>query len=99
MRTFVMAAELLLIKLLAIVVTVFDLVILIDGVKRDDFALVEFTIGKKALGYNRTIGEHSWLWWTGGVALAGAGHLHLGFLYHPLNNGRRHPSLPLKVGT
>ena len=40
LRSFAMATELLLIKLLAIAVTVFDLVILIDGVVRDDFAFV-----------------------------------------------------------
>ena len=40
-----MAVELPLIKFLA-VVTVFDFVILIDGVKRDNLALMEFSIGK-----------------------------------------------------
>ena len=52
-----MAAELLLIKLLAVAITVFDSVILIDGVVRDDFALVVFSIGK-TLVYDCTIGEH-----------------------------------------
>ena len=47
LRLFVMAAELLLIKFLVIAITVFDLVILIDGVIRDGFAFVEFSIGKR----------------------------------------------------
>ena len=66
-----MAADFLLIKLLAVAVTVFDSVILIDGVIRDDFAFVEFTIGK-TFACDRTIGEHCWLLWTDGVVLAGA---------------------------
>ena len=41
-----MLAELLLIKFLAVAITVFDFIILIDGVKRDNLALVESFIGK-----------------------------------------------------
>ena len=41
-----MAVELMLIKLLAIAVTVFDLVILIDVVIRDDVAFVKFSVAK-----------------------------------------------------
>ena len=41
-----MANELLLIKFLAVAVTVFDFVILIDGVKRDNLALTETSVCK-----------------------------------------------------
>ena len=41
-----MATELLLIKFLAVAVVVFDFVILIDGVKRDNLALLETSVGK-----------------------------------------------------
>ena len=44
-----MAAELLLIKFLAVAVTAFDFVILIDGVKRYNLALMEFPVGKSFL--------------------------------------------------
>ena len=43
---FVMLAELLLIKFLAVAVTVFDFVILIDGMKRDNLALMETPVCK-----------------------------------------------------
>ena len=46
----------LLIKFLAVVVMVFDLVILIDGVIRDDFDFVEFSVGKLFAHYC-TIGD------------------------------------------
>ena len=52
-----MAAELLLIKLLVVAVMVFDSVILTDGAIRDDFAFVEFPVGKIFL-YDCTIKEH-----------------------------------------
>ena len=97
-RLFVMAAELLLINFLTVAVTVFDLVILIDGVVRNDFSFVEFTINK-AFAYNCTIREHGRLLWTGGVALAGAEHLGRGFCCHLLNSGRRHPLSALGIGT
>ena len=92
-----MASELLLIKLLAVAVTVFDLVKLIDVIIRDDFAFMKFSISKM-FEYDCTIGEHGWLLWTGGVALAGAEQSGLGLLYHPLNSGRRHPLSTLAVG-
>ena len=57
MHLFVMAADLLFIKLLAVAVTVFDLVILIDGVIRGDFTFVEFTVDK-TFAYDGTIREH-----------------------------------------
>ena len=41
-----MAAKLPVIEFLAVAVTVFDFVILIDGVKRDNFALMESSVGK-----------------------------------------------------
>ena len=41
-----MAVELLLIKFLAVAVTVFDFEILIDGVKRDNLTLMESSVGK-----------------------------------------------------
>ena len=41
-----MAAELLLIKFLAVAVTVFDFVILIDGVKKDNLTLMEISVCK-----------------------------------------------------
>ena len=46
MDVFVMAAELLLIQFLDVAVTVFDFVMLIDGVKRDNLALIELLVGK-----------------------------------------------------
>ena len=46
---FVMTAELLLIRFLAVVVTVFDFVILIDSVKRYNLALMESSVGKPFL--------------------------------------------------
>ena len=98
LRTFVTALELLLIKLLAAAVTVFDLIILIDGVIRDDFAFVEFTFNKTFV-YNRTIGEHGWWSMISGVVLAGAEQSSLGFCCQPLNSGRTHPLLMLGVET
>ena len=44
-----MAVELLLIKSLAVAITVFDFVILIDDVKRDNPALMESFMGKMFL--------------------------------------------------
>ena len=69
-----MATELLLIIFLAVAVTVFDLVVLIDGVKRDDLGFVEFFVGKTFL-YDCTIREHSSELWTRGCALGVAVHL------------------------
>ena len=46
---FVMVAELLLIKFLAVAVTVFDFVILFDGVIRDNLALMETSVCKTFL--------------------------------------------------
>ena len=63
----------LLIKFLAVAVTVFDLVILIDGVKRDNLAFVEFFVGK-TFSYDCTIREHSSELWTGGYVLGGTVH-------------------------
>ena len=44
-----MAAELLLIKFLAVAVTVFDFLILIDGVRRDNLAFMETSVCKTFL--------------------------------------------------
>ena len=72
--------------------------ILIDGVIWDDFAFVEFNIGK-ILAYNHTIGEHGWLLWPSDVVLAGAEHSELSFLCYTLNSERRYPLLTVGVGT
>ena len=93
-----MAVELLLIILLAVAVTVFDLVILIDGVVRDAFVFVEFSFRKIFL-YNCIIREHGSLLWTRGFALAGAVHSGCWFCGHPLNSGRGNPLPTLGVGT
>ena len=47
LRVFVMAAELLLIEFLA-VAAVFDFVTLINGVKQDNLAYMEFSVGKSS---------------------------------------------------
>ena len=61
------------IKFLAVALTAFYLVILIDGVKRDNLAFVEFSVGKVFL-YDCTSREHSSGLWTGGCVLGGAVH-------------------------
>ena len=80
-----MAPELLLIKFLAVAVTAFYLVILIDVVIRDDFAFVEFSVGKTFL-YDCTNREHSSGLWSEGAVLSGCW-----WSGHPLNSGRGHP--------
>ena len=77
---------------------VFDLVILIDGVKRDNLAFMEFSVGKR-FACDCTIREHSSGLWTGGCALAGAVHSGCWCCDHPLNSGRGHPLSTLGVGT
>lgn len=85
LRTFVMSVELFLINLFTAVDTVFDTVILIDGVVQDDFTFVEFSLDKEALAYNCAIGEHGWFFGTSGVAMARAEQAGWGLLCHPLN--------------
>ena len=70
-----MATELLLIKVLAVAVTVFDFVILIDGVKRDNLALTELSVCKP-FSDDRTIRKNSSVCWWGD---------------HPLNCWGEHP--------
>ena len=70
-----MAAELPLIKFFAVTVTVFDFVILIDGVKCDYFAFMESSACKPFTD-DRTIWKNSNVcWWAG----------------HPLNVWGGHP--------
>ena len=57
-----MAAELPVIKFLAVAVSVFDFVILIDGVKRNNFALMESSVCKP-FSDDRTIWENSSVRW------------------------------------
>ena len=84
---FVMAAELLLIKFLAVTDTVFNLLILIDGVKQENHTFVEFSVSKTYL-YDCTSREHSRGLWPGGCALGGAVHSGCWWSGHPLNSGR-----------
>ena len=83
-----MATVLLLIKFLAVAVaiTVFDFVILIDGVKRDNFMIVPagntvVGCGLQSVRWGESV--HSGCWWSG----------------HPLNSGRGHLLLTLVGGT
>ena len=78
-----MAAELPLIKFLAVAVTVFDFVILIGVVKRDNFALMKPSVCKP-FSDDRTIGENSSVCWWGG---------------HSLNQWGGHPLLSLGGGS
>ena len=64
-----MAAELPVIEFLAVTVTVFDFVNLIDGVERDNFALMELSVYKSFLD-DRTIWEDSSVCWWGGHPLS-----------------------------
>ena len=89
-----MAAELLLIEFLAVAAMVFDFVILIDGVKRDNLALMEFSVGKTC-SYDCTSREHRGGWWPRGGAL----DLGCCWIGHPLNSGRGHPLWTLGGGT
>ena len=90
---FVMAAELLLIKFLAVAVTVLDFVILIDRVKRDNLALMEISVCK-TFSYDCTSREHRRGW------LCSSDAVHLGCCWsdHPLNSGRGHPLSTLEGG-
>ena len=91
---FVMVTELLLIKFLAVTVRLFDFVILIDGVKQDNFTLMEFSVGK-TFSYDDTNRKYRREWWLG------EGALHLGCWWsgHPLNSGRGHSLSTLGGGT
>ena len=89
---FVMAAELLLIKFIAVAVMVFDFVILIDGVKRDNLALMESSVGK-TFSDDCTNRKNKRRWWRSfGAAVMGCW-----WGGHPLNSGRGHP-LSLRGG-
>ena len=69
-----MAAELPGIEFLAVAVKAFDFVILIDGVKRDNFPLIE-PVCKPFLD-DRTIWENSSVcWWGGHLLNRWGGHL------------------------
>ena len=65
---FVMAVELLLIKFLAVAVIVFDFVILIDGVKQDNLALV---VSKMFLYDGSSRKDRREGWSVGGVLHSG----------------------------
>ena len=91
---FVIAAELLLIKFLAVAVTVFDFVILIDGVKRDNLTLMEFPV-RKPFSDDCTSRKDRKRWWRS----FGAAVLGCWWDGHPLNSGRGHPLLSLGGGT
>ena len=88
-----MAAKLLLIKFLAVVVTVFDFVILIEGVKRNNLALMELSVGK-TFSNDCTSRENRRRWWCS----FGAAVLGCWCGGHPLNSGRGHPLLLLGGG-
>ena len=80
---FEMAAVLMLIKFLAAIVTVFDFVILIHGVKRDNLDLMEPSVCK-TFSDDCTRRKNSIVcWWDG----------------HPLNCWRGHPLLLLGGGS
>ena len=57
-----MAMELLWIKFLAVAITVFDFVLLIDGVKRYNLALMETSVGKPSSD-DCTSRENRRKWW------------------------------------
>ena len=94
LRAFVVAAELLLIKFLAVAITVFDFVILLEGVKRDNLALMEFSVGKR-FSYDCTSRKFRRGWWVSG------GALYLGCWRggHPLYSRRGHPSSTMVGGS
>ena len=87
-----MATEFLLTKFFAVAVTVFHFVILIDGVKQDNLALMEIAVGK-TFSYDGTSRKYR------REGCSGGGALHLGYWWcgHPLNSGRVYP-LSMKGG-
>ena len=59
---FVVVAELLLVKFLAVTIMVFDFVILVDGVIRDNLALMKSSVGKTFLD-DCTSRKYRRRWW------------------------------------
>ena len=81
-----MATELMLIKFFTVAFTVFDFVILIDSVKRNNLTLMESSVNKTFLD-DCTSRENRRRWWCS----FGAAVLGCWWGGHPLNSGRGHP--------
>ena len=73
---------------------VFDFVILVDGVKRDNLALMEFPV-HKPFSDDCTRRENRNRWWRSCCAVV----FGCGWGGHPLNSEKRHPLSLLGGGT
>ena len=71
LRAFVMVLELVLIKLFAITISVFDFIIVVDGVIHFNFTIVKLSIGKM-FATDGSSGENRWCVGAQGVACARA---------------------------